>query len=216
MSYFHAGAQQFLQDLAANNDKPWFLANKARFEADLQTPALTFLEDANQWFEMAGLPYHGEPKKSGGGLSRIYRDARFSQDKTPYHTHLTLFWGHREGNKTRLMPGIGMRIRPDEVGLGGGIYGGATAELNRVRDAIVRDLDGWDQATSGLDVWGEQLKSAPRGYDKAHPRIDAIRRKQFMVRVPVGAAFTGDLMTTFQEAAVQMQPFLEFVGDALR
>lgn len=217
MAYFTADAQAFLRDLEAHNDRHWFQANKARFDASVQTPALRFVADAAGWLEVAGLPYRGEAKKSGGAVSRIYRDSRFSDDKTPYHTHVVLHFGHKEGTKDKLMPVIGIRFDGQEVGLGGGVYGGQTRDLNRVRDAIAADGDAWDRATAGLELWGDSLKTAPKGYDRDHPRIDAIRRKQFMANVPLTPAqFTGDLRGAFQEGTMAMVPFLDFLADALR
>lgn len=214
--YFTADAQAFLQDLHAHNDRGWFQANKGRFEASLQEPALRFIEDASQWLEVAGLPYGSEAKKVGGGLSRIYRDSRFSEDKTPYHSHITMYWGHREGSKTKLMPGIGIRIHHDEVGMGAGIWSGATKDLNKIRDAIVARGEDWDAAVAGLELWGDALKTAPRGYPKDHPRIEALRYKQYMATAPLGATeLTGDLMAAFQEGVQRMEPFLDFVAGAL-
>lgn len=216
MAYFTGDAQGFLRELAAHNEKPWFEANKARFEAAVQQPALRFIEDASQWLEMAGLPYGAEAKKSGGGLSRIYRDVRFSNDKTPYAEHMIIHFGHKAGSKTKLMPVIGIRFDGRDVGFGGGIYGGQTHQLNQVRDAIIGRPNAWKTATKGLALWGDQLKTAPKGYDKEHPLIDDIRRKQFMAGVPLTLAqFTGDLMDAFQTGAARLQPFLEFIADAL-
>lgn len=213
---FTSDAQQFLRDLEANNNKTWFEANKARFQQSVQEPALAFVREAADWLDAAGLPYRGEAKKSGGALSRIYRDTRFSNDKTPYHTHMVIHFGHKDGSRDKLMPVIGIRFNAQEVGLGGGIYGGQTKDLNKVRDAIIASPEAWQQATIKQNLWGDSLKTAPKGYDKDHPLIEDIRRKQFMVSANLTPAqFQGDLMGAFQAGTQDIMPFLDFLADAL-
>ncbi|MGB0652051.1 MAG: DUF2461 domain-containing protein [Thermoplasmatota archaeon] len=216
MTYFTDSGFRFLEDLARNNDRDWFKANQDDFEAHLRSPSLAFIEDVAAWFEMEGLPYVAEAKKVGGSLSRIQRDVRFSKDKTPYHGHLTIHFRHRDGSKDQPAPAIGIRFGPDDIGMGGGLYGAQTPTLNTVRDAIVADPKGWQAATKGLELWGESLKTAPKGYDKEHPLIEDLRRKQFMASAPMDrATFTGDLMPAFQAGVARLTPFNDFLHRAL-
>src|SRR3954470_21671845 len=85
----------FLRDLAANNDREWFAANKARYVAEVQEPALAFIEDVGMRLPEEISPHFvADPRTTGGSLFRIYRDTRFSKDKTPYKTHCGVQFRH--------------------------------------------------------------------------------------------------------------------------
>lgn len=205
----------FMRALHANNDRDWFKAHQADYEAHVREPSLQLIEDATQWMEVAGHPYRGEAKKVGGGLSRIHRDTRFSHDKRPYHNYVFLHFHHKDA-AGQPGPMIGLRFDHEGVAMGGGLYGGETATLNRVRDAIVADPDGWRMATQGIEVWGDGLKTAPKGYDKEHPLIEDIRRKAWMASVPMTEqAFTGDTLAAFQDGVPLLRPFLDWMAGAL-
>lgn len=206
----------FLAELQANNNKEWFTENKKRFEEAVQNPALEFVEACGDWFEMAGLPYRAEAKKSGGVLSRIYRDARFSEDKTPYHSYLFMHFPHKAFPKKVPGPVLGIRFDHEGVGMGGGLYGGPTPVLNKVRDHIMANPEGWTEATKDLELWGESLKTAPKGYPKDHELIEDIRRKAFMASVPLERKdFETDLLGAFQDRIPALFPFVEFLREAL-
>ncbi len=215
--YFTDEAVGFLQRLERNNDRDWFKAHQGDYEAHVREPALRFIQDAADWMEMAGHPFRGEAKKSGGALTRIHRDTRFSKDKAPYHTHVGCYFTHKDAGKDVPGPVVGLRFdSTGDIGLGGGLYGGDTPTLNRVRDAIVRHPDAYQSAVAGLDLWGDSLKTAPKGYDKDHPLIEHIRRKAWMASAPMTQAqFTGDLLGAFQAGVERVQPLTDFLAEAL-
>ena len=84
----------FLEDLAANNDREWFAANKRRYEEHLLEPALAFIEDFAPRLEQISPHFRADPRPNGGSLFRIYRDTRFSKDKTPYKTNVGIHFRH--------------------------------------------------------------------------------------------------------------------------
>ncbi|MGB1698106.1 MAG: DUF2461 domain-containing protein [Thermoplasmatota archaeon] len=206
----------FLAELQANNRKEWFTENKNRFEAAVQAPALEFVEACGDWFEAAGLPYRAEPKKSGGSLSRIFRDARFSEDKSPYNSYFFIHFAHKAFPKKVPGPVLGVRFDSEGVGVGAGLYGGPTPVLNKIRDHIIANPEGWKAATKNLELWGDSLKTAPKGYPKEHPLIEDIRRKAFMASVEVSRQeFESNLLGTFQDRIPALFPFVEFLREAL-
>ena len=217
MGYFSPKTFAFLRDLEKHNDRAWFKEHEADFEAYVREPSLRFITDAVAWFETAGIPYRGEAKKAGGALSRIHRDVRFSKDKSPYHTHMTFHFHHKDAVKDKPSPMIGIRFSDNDIGLGAGIWGGDTPTLNKVRDAIVADPDHWTRVKGDMRLYGDSLKTAPKGYDKDHPMIEDLRRKAYMVSLPMTKTeFSGDLLAALQDRVPQILPFCDFIHTALR
>src|SRR5512135_3506941 len=93
-SYFSADVFAFLRELAANNNRDWFQANKERFEQRVREPILRFIEDFAPRLSRISPHLVADPRPSGGSLFRIYRDTRFSQDKSPYKTHIGVHFFH--------------------------------------------------------------------------------------------------------------------------
>ena len=114
---FDAKLVAFLRALDRNNDKKWFQANKDRFSAEVQEPMLAFVEALAPRIRRISKHIVVEAKKSGGSLSRIFRDTRFSKDKSPYHTHVAAIFHHAVGKKAPA-PGFFFRIDTKEVTLG--------------------------------------------------------------------------------------------------
>src|SRR4051812_48476114 len=84
----------FLIELAANNDRDWFAAHKERYETQVLEPALAFIEHSGPRLSETTPPLRADPRRNGGSLFRIYRDTRFSRDKTPYKTHTGMHFRH--------------------------------------------------------------------------------------------------------------------------
>jgi len=138
----------FLEDLGANNDREWFAANKRRYEEHLLEPALAFIGEFAPRLEKISPHFRADARPSGGSLFRIYRDTRFSKDKSPYKTNVGLHFRH-ERAKDAHAPGYYLHIGPDEVFGGAGIWHPATDAANRIREAIVADRERWKRATRG-------------------------------------------------------------------
>ena len=166
----------FLTDLAKNNNRDWFQANK-----DTYTKAKDdFQAFIDQVAEQMATFDELERKK----MFRIYRDTRFSKDKTPYKTHLGASFV-RSGASRR--GGYGLHVAPNgQSAVAGGFFSPEKEDLYRIRKEI--ELNG--QALKDIieapvfkktfgSLQGETLKSAPRGFAKDHPHVDLLRHKQF-------------------------------------
>ena len=138
----------FLEDLRENNDREWFAANKHRYEEHLLEPAMAFIDEFARRLQKISPHFRADARPSGGSLFRIYRDTRFSKDKTPYKTNAGLHFRH-ERAKDSHAPGFYLHIGPDEVFAGGGIWHPATEAAHRIREAIVADPAGWKRASRG-------------------------------------------------------------------
>lgn len=172
---------RFLDDLAANNNREWFAANKDRYLAcrdkwtdDLQRCIDTMAAD--------------EPTLRGvdarNCLYRIYRDTRFSNDKTPYKTHFSALVSPSGRHCDRACWYVHAGV--DECALYGGVWQPEGPVLRKLRKAIVDNIDEFRAIIDAPDVrrlfpgwWGRQLKTAPQGYDRNHPDIDLLRLTEY-------------------------------------
>lgn len=192
----------FLEDLAANNSRDWFIANKARFEAEVKNPAEALLAVLGAKLEAAtGAPQ--TPK-----LYRIHRDLRFSKDKTPYNTHLHLQW-------TDKATGIGhfFGVARTYVSAGIGAMGFDKPTLNRWRDRIAdesgagfaRLVDRMQEA--GLRIDPPALKRVPAPYSQDHPRAALLKRKGIAVWHDLGESEQVFSDVALEAAFARMSPF---------
>jgi len=124
---------RFLEELKHNNNREWFAANKDRYEAEVAGPLLDFILSMAPYYEAI-------PKKTGGSLFRIYRDVRFSKDKTPYKTHAACQFRHRLG---KAMPEFYLHIDTQQILLGGGIWMPSAQVLFLIRDRIRQNPELW-------------------------------------------------------------------------
>lgn len=215
---FNRHTYEFLEHLENHNNKVWFDGHKDDFERNLLDPALMLCDELNIWFDVEKLPFYADAKKNGGSLSRIHRDSRFSEDKTPYHTHFHMRFRHRDFDAKAIQPVLGLRIDKESFSVAAGVMGAGTTELNRIRDHILKHPRDWQEATKDLELFGDQLKTAPKGYDKDHLLIDDIRRKEYLARhrFRVEDLYGPTLLVKLQKAWKPMFPFTNFLADALQ
>ena len=206
----------FLRDLKANNDRKWFKAQKARYEAEVVNPVTDFIE--NMAPRVAKISPHivVDPRPNGGSRFRIYRDTRFSKDKSPYKTHVGCQFRHTAG-KDAHAPGFYVHLGPGEVFFGGGVWGPQGEALRSIRQRIVDKPDEWKRATGKLDLRGDQLVRAPKGFDQDHPLIEDLRRKSFfsMHDANEAAATSADFEKAVDKQFKKVAPLMDFVAKAL-
>ncbi len=183
----------FLRDLQKNNQREWFEANKSRYEDHLKDPALTFISAIGPPLARVSPHFNAIPKATGGSLFRIYRDTRFSKDKTPYKTHLGIQFRHKQAKDVHA-PGFYLHVEPgasraSAMGgsmIGVGIWHPDGPSLRGIRDAIVADGRAWKRARDNkkfrqlFELGGESLKRPPRGYDQDHPFVEDLKLKDFV------------------------------------
>ena len=219
---FGPGLFSFLTDLKANNNRGWFAANKDRYEEQLLEPALAFINAFAPRLEKISPHFPADARPSGGSLFRIYRDTRFSKDKSPYKTNVGIHFRHDRARDAHA-PGYYLHIGPGEVFAGGGIWRPATGAANAIREAIVADPARWRRATrtgafaKQLGLGGDSLKRVPPWADPDHPLVDDLKRKDFfasarLARSDVLAPSFVDDYTRLCKAAA---PLMHFLCDAL-
>ena len=211
----------FLGQLAANNNKPWFEQNKSRYEALVREPALDFIEAIGPLLNTFAPQFNAIPRKVGGSLMRVYRDTRFSADKTPFKTNIGMHFRHALG-KDMHAPGFYVHIATDECFLGAGCWQPAPEVLGKIRDAIAQQPEKWLAArdslqASGWQPWGERLSRPPRGYAADHPAIEDLKRKHFIGLLTLTAAEVTDkdFARRAAERLSETVPFMRYLCEAL-
>jgi|SRR5215216_4210717 len=177
---------QFLAELKEHNDREWFAANKERYEAYVLEPALAFIEDFGLRLHQISPHFRADTRKVGGSLFRIYRDTRFSKDKSPYKTNTGMHFRH-ERAKDAHAPGFYLHLAPGQVFAGAGIWHPDTKAATKIREAIVAEPERWRAATRAkpfterLHLGGHdnQLKRVPSGFDPGHEFADDLRRRDY-------------------------------------
>jgi uncharacterized protein (TIGR02453 family) len=206
----------FLAELRANNDRDWFEANRARYETHLVEPALEFVEAFGPRLDRISPHFEAIPKRTGGSLFRIFRDTRFSKDKSPYKTNLGLFFRH-ERAREEPAPGFYLQLAPGDCFAGAGIWHPAGPALKRIREAIASDPDGWAQAKRGQEVIGNSLTRPPAGFDRDHPQIEDLKRKDFaaLTRFDERGAVRPGFIDDYERACSDALPLMRFLCRAL-
>jgi uncharacterized protein (TIGR02453 family) len=209
---------KFLRDLKRNNERAWFQENKDRYVADVQQPMLRFIADFATPLRKLAPAFEADPRPSGGSMFRIYRDTRFSKDKSPYKTHVAAHFRHKQTSTDVHAPGFYFHLDPGECFIGGGLWLPKPPLLKKVRDAIAYDPDGWRKVRRAVgEIDGEGLTRPPQGYDAAHPFIDDLKRKSFFASV----AFTDADVTSAHflarcaDACRSVRPLMKFLTEAV-
>ena len=212
----------FLEALSANNERPWFEAHKQEYEDFVRTPALDFIGRMSD--EMPAISRHflAQPKKVGGSLMRVYRDTRFSRDKTPYKTNIGIQFRHELGKDVHA-PGYYLHIAPEQCFLAVGLWRPDADALFRIRQAIVQNDEAWLAARDDagfrnrFTLEGDALANAPRGFARDHPWVEDLKRKDFIAMMPLARkvitsrALHSHVVESFRQAA----PYMRFLCGAL-
>ena len=209
----------FLRKLKNHNTRPWFTANKSQFEEFVKQPMQSFISSIQHPMFAIAPEISVDAKKS---MFRIYRDTRFSKDKTPYKTHVAAVFhpsGHWESSA-----GFYVHIEPKRIYAGGGIYMPNGAQIKIIRRAImdcekeflaiVRDKR-FVRQFKGLE--GEKLQRAPLGIPIDHPMIEWLKHKSFFTGVEwdVKECATGKFVDKVARVYEDLLPLVRFLNDAL-
>ncbi|MFI5139408.1 MAG: DUF2461 domain-containing protein [Sphingobacteriales bacterium] len=207
----------FLKALSKNNNRDWFNNHKARY-VEANDNIIAFADAL-----LAEMNKHDNIETPSGKKSvfRIYKDVRFSKDKTPYNTH----WSASFKRATKkLRGGYYIRIEPGNSGLAGGFWGPDSDDMKRIRQDIDASYTDWEDLLGDQtlietfgNLYGEQLGSAPRGYAKDHPAIHLLRYKQFMLRHLFSdeEVLSPDFLFRVNDVFKKMRPFLDFMSGVL-
>ena len=184
---FTPASLRFLRGLAKNNNKEWFEAHRAEYENEVREPMRDLIGEMNAKLATVAPEIGGDPKRS---MFRINRDIRFSKDKSPYKTHAACWFHHRRatsrvGSEADAgSAGFYFHLEPGRSMVGGGLWMPPRPQLNKIRDAIADDPDGFEAVVRGLKKYGglddeAVLTRMPRGFSEEHPAAKWLRYQSF-------------------------------------
>jgi uncharacterized protein (TIGR02453 family) len=212
MGYFDKGLFNFFADLEDHNDRAWFTTNKERYERDVKEPFLDFITDAGPRLHKLSRNLVADARPVGGSMFRIYRDVRFSKDKSPYKTHGGAHF--QLGGKGVHGPGYYLHLEPGQCFVAGGMWMPEPKALQMIRERIVSKPAEWRKARGDLDHGENALKRPPAGFDPSHPLIEDIKRKSFTGSRTITnkQVLAPDFMNTFIAACKEISPLMRFLA----
>jgi len=211
----------FLKSLKRNNNRPWFEKHKPDYESFVKLPVQSLIVALRPHFERFAPEFDVNPKRS---IFRIYRDVRFSKDKTPYKTHAAAHFVLRGKPKGVEGSGYYLHIEPGEVFIGGGIYMPDNDQLKKIRSAIA---DHSDQFLSIVHLpkfkkifgklEGEKLQRVPKGYEPDHAMAEWLKHKQFFVWIewPESKCLKDKFVAEVAEVYKAATPLVRFLNEAM-
>ncbi|HRN73512.1 MAG TPA: DUF2461 domain-containing protein [Ginsengibacter sp.] len=204
---------KFLKDLSDNNNRKWFSENKLRYD--------TVQKEVKDFFDSVYREMQKSDSLQEFHMHRIYRDLRFSKDKTPYKTHFRLYLGR---TKPLLRGGYYLNIAPGQSAVSGGFWKPESKDLLRIRKEIASDSRELQKIFSAKKfvrffgtIQGEALETNPRGFTGLTEGGDLIRMKQFIARRYFTDAevtnpnFMAAVISTFKA----LRPFFDYMSEVL-
>ena len=212
---FPPQAVTFFQELQRNNNKTWFEAHKSDYQKYVMEPAQDFIEQMGARLEQLSPGIHAEPRVNRS-IFRIYRDIRFSKDKTPYKTHLGIWMWQGEGAKFE-SSGYYFHLEPPTIMHAVGLLTFSKTLLKAYRDAVVDPVAGPAlvdavqevSVKGGYKLGGEHYKRVPRGYDPDHPNAELLRYNGLTAgsEVPIPEEFYSEALLDYSyKKYVDMYP----------
>jgi len=210
---FSREALQFLADLAANNERSWFQPRKADYERLLKHPLEALCTELSERFQSRNLPLVADPVRSP---FRIYRDVRFSKDKSPYKTHVSAHFPWEDGG-----PAGYFSLGFGEIYIGGGLYHPESSQLAAWRTAVAdrptevhAAIEDPAFVAAFGEVEGERLKRGPAGYPADHPEMELLKLKDitFGRRLSDAEAMSADLPDELMNGYVAALPVLSLLA----
>lgn len=212
----------FLRDLAANNNREWFQANKGRYESDVKEPALRFIQDFAPRLAKLSPHFRADPRANGGSLFRIYRDVRFSKDKSPYKSYTGIQFRH-EAARDAHAPGFYLHLEPGDCFIGVGIWRPDGPTVRAIRQGLVDDPKGWKGAINRtafknrFELTGDRLVRPPKGFDPGHPLIEDLKWKDYIAfaKLTQKAVTDSGFLTEFTAFCRAGLPYVSFLCRSL-
>jgi uncharacterized protein (TIGR02453 family) len=217
---FPPEAMTFFRGLKKHNTREWFQPRKEVYDEKVKAPMLELVTALMQRLADFAPDYVADPNKA---IYRIYRDTRFSKNKTPYKTHIAAIFKPRDLEK-HSGAGLYFSVAPEEIDVGGGVYMPSPEHLRAIRGYMAEHHEEFRRIVAARNVrrllgemTGESLTRTPKGFPADHPADDLLRRKQYLLFASLDASLSttpklfGEILSRFEAAA----PVLEFLNRPL-
>ena len=214
---------QFLEELADNNNREWFNANKDRYLDAVVEPVTDFICAIGDHLGSISDNFVADTRRNGGSMFRIYRDVRFARDKRPYKENVGCHFRHVAG-KSAHAPGFYLHLQPGNVFVGAGIWKPPGPVLDNIRMAIVEHPERWAEVVNDKnflkrfsDIEGERLKRPPRGYDADHQFVEDLKLKSLFVKqyldddFVMSPKFFNEVLRAYADSA----PLMRFITNSI-
>jgi uncharacterized protein (TIGR02453 family) len=217
---FPAEGMQFLRALKRNNRREWFQPRKHIYDAQVKAPMTELIAALTAEMMKFAPEYVAEPAKA---IYRIYRDTRFSKDKTPYKTHVAAVFP-RQGLEKHGCAGLYFSVSPFECEVAGGVYMPGPDQLLAIRNHLAENHRKFSSIVRAGklrslmgELHGEQLARAPKGFPCDHPAADLLRYRQwlFYVTLDPALATTPKLLPEVRKRFEVMMPVIGFLNAPL-
>jgi len=220
---FDPAFHHFFKSLAKNNNREWFNQHKPDYFQSVVKPMTNFIEEMGTDLHQISKHFIADPRPHGGSMFRIYRDVRFSKDKSPYKLHAACQFRHQLGKGVHA-PGFYLHLSPEEVIIGAGIWSPPGTVLTSIRNTIVDNPQEWHRIKTSStiktlcgEISGDGLKRPPKGYDPDHQHIEDLKRKSFLIirhdraEIIFDKNFLDEVSKTFRAA----KPLMRYICFAL-
>lgn len=216
-SHINKDSLDFLKDLAANNNREWFNLHRERYleaHGNIAAFADALIAEMNKHD-------HIETTSGKKCMFRIYKDVRFSKEKTPYNKHWS---GSLQRATKKLRGGYYFRIEPGNSRAVAGFFGPNPDDMKRIRQDIDMNYEDWQTLLADKTLVktfggmvGEKVISAPRGYAKDHPAIDLLRHKQYLFRLSFTdeEVLQSDFLHRVSDTFKIVRPFFDYMSEVL-
>jgi uncharacterized protein (TIGR02453 family) len=219
-SHFSPDALKFLRSLKRHNDREWFARNKPVYERELKAPLLALVEEVNAGLQRFA-PDHVRPAQKIA--MRIYRDIRFSNDKSPYKTHVSAWWA-RHGLEKTSGGGFYFQLDANEITIAAGVYMPEREQLLAIRAYLAEHYAAYRKIVAGKKLTalmtafeGLSMTRGPKGYPADHPAMDLLMQRQWGVRasLPAAEALQPRLAKQIVERFRLAAPLVAFLNEPL-
>jgi uncharacterized protein (TIGR02453 family) len=220
---FRRSLIDFLEQLANHNERPWFDANRDRYEREVLVPCMEFIRAFQPRLKRISPFFVASDRRVGGSLMRVYRDTRFAKDKTPYKTNVGIQFRHEHGRDVHA-PGFYVHIAPEECFLALGLWRPDRETLAAVRQHLLQWPDKWRRACrkkescDQFELEGESLKRPPRGFPADHPLLADLMRTDYIAvaNLKEKDILARDFADRVAGGFAASRPFMRFLCDALK
>lgn len=222
-TYFTPASLKFLRGLARHNDKGWFEDHRAEYEAHVRQPFLQLITDLQPALAEVSTHFRADPRGNGGSLFRIYRDARFSNDKSPYKTWQGARFFH-ERRREVPAPSFYLHLQPGGSFVGAGLWHPEPDTQRRVRQFIFDNPGSWKATAHAPKLRrrfdleeSEKLVRAPRGFPADFEFLDDLKHRNWVMwRSLDDDAMTGPrLRQTVAADLAALGPFVDYLCASL-